>query len=368
VFFVVALSIWLAMHATVLWHVWHTPFLLALAPRWVFGLAIVLLGSAFLASRFVEVTPLRPLAAPLEIIGTSWMGVLLLLLTCLLAAELVTGFGTWWPALRPVLRGWAMVAALVLSGVALIQGLRAPVVTDYEVTLPGLPAERDGTVVVFISDLHLGTMIGEGWMRARAAEIAMLHPDVVIVGGDVFEGHTADVPVLQAALRSVHATLGVFAVTGNHDHYAIGANGRSPLDDAGLKVLRNEWVQAGPGLVVAGVLDGGHMPGQPSDGRAIERALAGRPADVATIFVTHTPVGAETAARLGAGLMLSGHTHGGQIWPFGYIVRAMMPLFVGRYDVNGMTAIVGRGTGTWGPRMRLWARGEILRIVLRARR
>jgi uncharacterized protein len=366
VFFVVLLSVWVAMHATILWHVWHTPFLVGLAPRWVYGALVAALGSSFLVSRFLEVSPLRALAAPLEVVGTMWMGVLLLLLTCLLAAELVTGFGLFWPALRPVLRGWAMVAALLLSAVALVQALRAPVVTSYDVKLAGLPAERDGTVLVFISDLHLGRMTGEGWMRDRAAEVDALNPDLVIVGGDVFEGRNANVGRLQAALRTLRARFGVLAVTGNHDDYSRGPNGRSPLDDAGLKVLRDEWVEVAPGLVVAGVLDGGHVPGQPANGDRIARALAGRPAKAATIFVSHVPLGASTAARLGAGLMLSGHTHAGQIWPFGYIVRAMTPLFAGRYEVDGMTAIVGRGTGTWGPRMRLWTRGEILRIVLKA--
>lgn len=353
------------MHATLLWHLWHTPFLVAHIPRWVSLVSMVVLASCFLASRFLEVSPWRGLAAPLEMVGTTWMGVLLLLLVCLLASEVITGFGWFLPELRPVLRGWAMVAGLVLSAIAMVQGLRPPVVTPYEVKLQGLPAERDGTVVAFISDLHLGTMTSASWMRARAADVAALKPDLVIVGGDVFEGHSPHVREEQAALRLLHAPLGVFAVTGNHDDYSRGSNGRCPLDDAGVKVLRDEWVRIADGLVLAGVLDGGHLPGQPTSGHRIERALAGRPAGAATIFVTHTPVGATTAAKLGAGLMLSGHTHGGQIWPFSYVVRALMPLFVGRYDIDGMTAIVGRGTSTWGPRMRLWQRGEILRIVLR---
>ena len=95
------------------------------------------------------------------------------------------------------------------------------------------------------------------------------------------------------------------------------------------------------------------------------KALSGRPPG-ATVFLSHTPWETEKAAGAGAGLMLSGHTHGGQIWPFSYMVRLRYPLLGGRYDVNGMTVIVCRGTGTWGPRMRLWRPGEILRITLRS--
>jgi hypothetical protein len=119
-------------------------------------------------------------------------------------------------------------------------------------------------------------------------------------------------------------------------------------------------------LVVAGVDDPAFRKnGRRDQAVAIEQALSNRPAG-ATIFLSHTPVLAGNAAKLGANLMLSGHTHEGQIWPFTYLVRIAFPLLRGPYNVNGMTAIVGRGTGTWGPRMRLWKRSEILRIVLRA--
>jgi hypothetical protein len=93
-------------------------------------------------------------------------------------------------------------------------------------------------------------------------------------------------------------------------------------------------------------------------------ALAGRPPG-ATVLLSHSPLELERAAAAGAELVLCGHTHAGQIWPFGYLVRLSYPRFAGRYEVGGATVIVGRGTGTWGPRMRLWQRGEILKVVLR---
>jgi predicted MPP superfamily phosphohydrolase len=98
----------------------------------------------------------------------------------------------------------------------------------------------------------------------------------------------------------------------------------------------------------------------------IAQALEKRPPGT-VILLSHTPWHTETAARAGVDLMLSGHTHGGQIWPFGYLVRARYPLIGGRYEVGDMTVIVCRGTGTWGPRMRLWRPGEILRVTLRSK-
>jgi predicted MPP superfamily phosphohydrolase len=98
----------------------------------------------------------------------------------------------------------------------------------------------------------------------------------------------------------------------------------------------------------------------------METALANRPHG-ATILLSHTPWRAEEAAAAGVGLMLSGHTHNGQLWPFTYLVRTRYKLLGGRYPIGSMTAIVCRGTGGWGPRMRLWRPAEILRITLRAK-
>jgi hypothetical protein len=138
-----------------------------------------------------------------------------------------------------------------------------------------------------------------------------------------------------------------------------------PLEEAGVRVLRDEWAKVRDGLIFAGVddLTDRHRSGQMA-GRVVQ-ALARRPAS-GTILLSHSPLDAERAAAAGAGLMLSGHTHGGQIWPLGYLVCLCYPLFAGRYYIDGMTVIVGRGTGTWGPRMRLWAPGEILHITLRS--
>ncbi len=98
----------------------------------------------------------------------------------------------------------------------------------------------------------------------------------------------------------------------------------------------------------------------------MDHALAGRPPNGTTILMSHTPWPPDGAANRGIGLMLSGHTHNGQIWPFNYVAKKIYPFVYGRYNANGMPLIVCRGSGTWGPRMRLWQRSEIVRIVLKA--
>ena len=184
------------------------------------------------------------------------------------------------------------------------------------------------------------------------------------MAGDIVEGHGPPSSDLMAPWRRLAPSLGVWAVLGNHEYYG-GIDPRL-FDSAGIRLLRDAWAEVRPGLVLAGVDDltiryrRGRQQGDP-----VATALADRPAG-ATILLSHTPWGAESAARAGVGLMLCGHTHAGQIWPFGYLVRRYYPLFEGPYTVGRMRVIVCRGTGTWGPRMRLWRPGAILHVTLRA--
>ena len=133
---------------------------------------------------------------------------------------------------------------------------------------------------------------------------------------------------------------------------------------ANFKLLRNSWTEIKPGLVLAGLDDLTVTRRNGFSGDLVTKTLAGRPSG-AIILLSHTPWETEKAAQNGVDLMLSGHTHGGQIWPFDYLVRRRYPLLEGRYEIDSMTVIVCRGTGTWGPRMRLWRPSEILHITLK---
>lgn len=350
------LGLWTLAHLYIFWRISSVPIVAKRVPRIVLIAVAVFLWASFLLERTVP---------PLEIIGINWLAVLFFTFVCLLAAEVVTGFGFLLKRLAPQVRGWALVASGVLTCVALVQGLRSPVVSDYTVRLAGLPAAQDSTVVVVISDFHLGTLLGERWLKARIAQVEALRPDLVFALGDIVEGHGGTEATLVPALRRLTAPLGVWAVTGNHEYHGGTRPGTGPLEDAGFRVLHDQWALVRPGLVVAGVDDLTRRLRSGRDSGVVERALAGRPPG-ATIFLSHTPWQAEAAAKAGAGLMLAAHTHGGQIWPFNYVSATRYPLQAGWYVVNGMPVIVSRGTGTWGPRMRLWRPGEILRVTLLA--
>lgn len=361
-FFGIFLSVWGGMHLYVFARA--APVLAPHATRkalFTLGLA---LGSAYIVARVVDRRGLFWLGTPLEWIGATWMGVLFIAFACLLAADLISGFGRFFPSLP--WRTLALVVAALLCGVATVQGLRRPAVREVEARVRNLPPERDGLRIVLVSDLHLGAVLGRRWLDRRIDQIGGLAPDLIVVCGDLIDGDIPRVAPMLPALRRLFAPLGVWAVSGNHEVYAGLDASAKLMRDAGFRVLRDAWAEAAPGLLVAGVDDltaRRQVGGNGSE--AVARALDGRPEGAATIFLSHTPWRAEEAAKRGASLMLSGHTHAGQIFPFGFLVRLQYPLLAGTYDVGGMPVVVCRGTGTWGPVMRLFYRSEIVRITLR---
>jgi len=352
------------MHVYVFWRAASVPFIHRHVPGKVLIGAAVVLWALFFLGRVIGHGGKGIPAAIFEFLGMTWMAFLFLTFTALLLIDLITLFGLLMPRISASLRGWALLVGAVLSMIALFQGLRPPVVEKYEVRLPGLPHAMDGTVLVAMSDMHLGSQLGGHWLEARIAQVKAQQPDLVVLLGDIFEGHGPPEDPLFETFKQLSAPLGIWAVPGNHEFH--GGGGMRLFQEARFHLLRNRWAQIRPGLVLAGVddLTSRHRRGQSGD--PISQALAGHPPG-AVILLSHTPWQAEKAARAGAGLMLSGHTHGGQIWPFDYLARRAYPLLEGRYEVDGMTVIVCRGTGTWGPRMRLWHPSEMLRITLRVK-
>ena len=353
------------IHVYVFWRASSVPFVKRRVPRKLLVGAGALLWTVVFIGRLHGRDGSAGAAMMLEWIGMTWMGVLFLVFVSLLALDLVTGFGVLFPRRAPSLRGWAMAAGGLLAAIAIVQGSRPPIVEDFEVRLPGLSRSMDGTVLVAMSDLHLGSMLDERWLRARVAQVQALRPDVVVLLGDIFEGHGAPRQGVIPVLGVLSAPLGVWAVPGNHESHGGLDNNMAPVEEAGIRVLRNRWVEVRPGLVLAGVEDLTADRRAGKGGDTVALALAGRPPG-GVILLSHTPWQAERAAVAGAGLMLSGHTHAGQIWPFGYLTRIVYPLYDGEYDVDGMKVIVSRGAGTWGTRMRLWKPSQILRVTLRA--
>ena len=334
-----------------------------LSPQWLVIMGVGFWG-VFVAGRFSGHGNEGWLAGGLEAFGMVWMVVLFLTAVCLLVVDVGTGFGRFCPRHAPVWRGTALVFGAVLSVVAYVLGHMPPAVERYDVRIPGLPAPLEGRTMVALSDLHLGATLNGQWLAARVRQVVAERPDLVVLLGDMVEGHGAMDGDVAAILRGLSPPLGLWGVLGNHESHGQASGNSSLLADAGVRVLRNSWAEIQPGFILAGVddLSAGEQNWRVAANLAA--TLQGRPVG-ATVLLSHAPWGAGVAAAQGVSLMLCGHTHGGQIWPFSYLVGLRYPLLDGRYEIGGATVIVCRGTGTWGPRMRLWSRGSILHVTLR---
>jgi uncharacterized protein len=347
------------LHVYVFWRIGSIPYIKQYFPfKYRFATGLIAWAVFFIGREFGH-GETGVFAVLLERVGMDWMAILFLLAIALFEIDLITGFGFILTRWAPMLRGWALIGGMGLSLIAVVQGTRPPVIREYAVHLSHLSEALDGMKILALSDLHLGTLINEKWLDARIDQVLAEKPDIVVLLGDTFEGHGESVDKLIPVFQRLHAPLGVWAVSGNHDSYGRRSAGTSPLQVAGIQTLRNSWVELHPGFTLAGVDDS--SPGRGDE--QLNRALANRPPGT-TVLLSHRPVNVERAANLHTDVMMSGHTHGGQVWPIDYIVQSEYPFLEGRFSIGDMALIVSRGTGTWGPRVRLWHPGEILKITL----
>ncbi|UCH46209.1 MAG: metallophosphoesterase, partial [Nitrospiraceae bacterium] len=243
------------MHAYVLWRAATVPLFKGAVSRKVLIGAGMVLWVVFFLGRVIGHGGTGTPAAILEYLGMNWMAVVFLLSVTLLIVDIVTVFGLILRRIAPFLRGYALLSGLVLSMIALVQGHRPPVIQNYDVHLPGLSQEMNGTVIVALSDLHVGSLIGRQWLEARVAQVEAQKPDLIVLLGDIFEGHDRPRDELIALLRRLSAPLGVWAVLGNHEFHGRNNPGSSRIYYDGIPVLNNSWAELSPSLILAGVDD-----------------------------------------------------------------------------------------------------------------
>ncbi len=266
--------------------------------------------------------------------------------------------------------GGAAVALTGASiGVGMFEARGEHEIVTVEIPLAKLPKALDGFSIVQLSDLHTGMTIDRDFVQRVVDRTNALKPDLIALTGDLVDGTVEALRDDIAPLAALSAKHGVFAVTGNHEYYAGADAWIAEITRLGAKYLRNERVTIGDGdaaFELAGVDD--HSAHEwPGHGENLERATAGRDPKRALVLLAHQPRQVRRAAQHGVDLQLSGHTHGGQIWPWHYIVKVQQGgLLAGRYEHGGTQLYVTRGCGYWGPPVRLLAPLEITRIVLRS--
>jgi predicted MPP superfamily phosphohydrolase len=241
-------------------------------------------------------------------------------------------------------------------------------IVNVDVPIQNLPRALHGFSIAQISDVHVGSAIKKEYVEAIVAAVNGLHPDLIAVTGDMVDGSVPELAAHTAPLAKLNARHGVFFVTGNHEYYSGEGAWTAEFRRLGLKVLLNEHAvltHDGAPLVVAGVTDYSAHHFDPAQRSDPAGALAGAPKDAgARILLAHQPRSATAAATAGYDLQLSGHTHGGQFWPWNLFVRFQQPFTAGLHRLNQLWVYVSRGTGYWGPPNRFGAPSEITRLRL----
>jgi predicted MPP superfamily phosphohydrolase len=269
------------------------------------------------------------------------------------------------------------VVATAGFGAGFVGGRREPRLVDLEIPCDDLPPALDGFRIAQLSDVHIGPMQDGDFLRRAVARVNAAGVDLVAVTGDLVDGYVADLREAVASLRELRSRHGSWFVTGNHEFYWDARAWCDELRRLGVRVLENEHAvldHLGARLVIGGVHDFSAGRIDPNFATDPHGAFRGAPEDGFRLLLAHQPKSVYQGAAAGARLQLSGHTHGGQYFPFTYLIRFVQPFVAGLYEYRSeateaqCSLFVHRGTGSWGPPLRLGSPAEIVILTLRARR
>ena len=257
---------------------------------------------------------------------------------------------------------------LFITLAGLIIARRRPGIVEIKIPVADLPLALHGFSIAQISDVHVGPTIKRGFVEGVVRQVNALKADMIAVTGDLVDGSVQQLAAHTAPLAELTARHGAYFVTGNHEYYSGERAWTQEIGRLGLRVLKNEHVvlqHDGASLVLAGVTDWSahHFdPAQRSDPAA---ALRGAPTDAgAKVLLAHQPSSAMAAAKAGFDVQISGHTHGGQFWPWNLFIHFFQPFSSGLHRLKNLWIYVSRGTGYWGPPNRFGVPSEITRIRL----
>jgi predicted MPP superfamily phosphohydrolase len=351
---------------------WPSPW------RQVATVSLLVLALSIPASMMAWRTLPRSVAIPVSWVGYVWMGSMFLLLVLLWGGELARWSWVKYASLTAVnggrreflaqlLASGAGVFGLALSGWGVWSAIRPVEVKHLTVHLKKLPESLRKLRVVQLTDMHVGLTIGRDFVEDIVRKVNALEPDIVAITGDLIDGSVEDLGHAVAPLGEIRAGLGTYFVTGNHEYYSGADSWLGFLGGLGIRVLRNEHVELaknGDTIHIAGVDDWtAHQFGN-GHGADMARAMQGRDTSKPVVLLAHQPVHFEEACEHGVDLQISGHTHGGQIFPFGLLTRLVQPFLSGLHRRGDSQIYVSSGTGYWGPPMRIAAPAEITLIEL----
>jgi hypothetical protein len=344
--------------------------------RWVIWLKFMFLAIVltFPVSVFLRNSSYCALNNVLTIIGSVWVGAMVYFLLIAFAADIVILAGRVIPIIavklkadRILLGRSVFFGSIALVGLIVFFGWVNTLVIrvrPIEVVLPALPKAHNPTTIIYVSDVHLGLIIHERRLATFVEKINAEHPDLIIIGGDLVDESVERLNGMPETLAKLKAPLGVFAVLGNHEFYAGADKAVAFMESAGIRVLRDE-VATVPGVVnLVGIDDPTALTFGKKKEASVPALMKERDPGLPTILLFHPPIRVKEYSTTGVDLMLSGHTHHGQMFPINFITGMVYLEDYGYRRVGPMQLNVSCGLGTWGPPARVFTHPEIVKITL----
>jgi uncharacterized protein len=335
---------------------WGTPVAAAGVSK--LQIALALLSISFVVASLLAWRSSNLAVRVLYRISAVWLGILSFSFLAALACWTIYG-GALLLGMhpnRPILVGASLALALLASFYGVVNAAWTRV-RRVVVKLPNLPESWRGRVAALVSDTHLGHVRGANFLRRIVSTLTRLKPDIVFIAGDMYDGTVAKVNELAAPLAKLVVPWGAYFVAGNHEEFSDSTKYFDAVKQSGVRVLNNEKITV-DGLQIVGV----HYRDSTNDDR-FRAALRGAAVDRnhASILLTHAPDRLSIAEQEGISLQLSGHTHGGQFFPFTWITSRLYGKFVyGLQRLGNLLVYVSYGAGTWGPPLRVGTKPEIV--------
>lgn len=257
--------------------------------------------------------------------------------------------------------------SLIISSVGLWKSSQVPEIKKFSIDIPGLPQMFSGLRIVQLSDVHIGPTLRGPWLQRVVEAANKLHPDLIVLTGDLVEGHGSDTTSELVPFSQLSAPLGVYTVLGNHERHSEAINWATQYRGLGLTVLENDSrriYRDSQSIVLTGLSDSHNRTSRTPSAQDLSKALAGISANETTILLSHQPDAFAFSGDYGVKLQLSGHTHGGQFFPFSLFARLVHKYFLGLYQKGQSVLYVHPGTGYWGPPLRIGVPAEITEITL----
>ncbi|MFC1687253.1 metallophosphoesterase [Patescibacteria group bacterium] len=331
----------------------------SLVVKKILGICLGVLSVSFIASTLLVHWKDNFITSNLYYVSSLWLGVLWSIVLATVITSIVIGIANVFSSNVPM-----PLLASIFLGLALVYSICGfwnawqPQVKNISIQIKNLPTEWQGRKAVHVSDIHLGAIHHRNFMDKVVTMINEIQPEIVFITGDLFDGAGKKLSHLADSLDDIKAPLGIYYITGNHETYISLDNSLAAVAATKTKILRDEIVEV-EGVQVAGI--DYPLSGMSKD---IKPILTKLDQTKPTIAMYHEPKYIDIFKEYGVNLLLSGHTHKGQVWPFNYITSAIYKGYdYGQHKTGDLNVYTTNGVGTWGPPMRTFNRPEIVSIT-----